>query len=79
MPSLKEDRPFVSSPAAKERTGDERWPGKSVPLVRTPADYRPFAAYADKRVKHRGGEYEYSASARSGISKNRPFLYSNKK
>jgi all-trans-retinol 13,14-reductase len=49
---------FVSFPSAKERTWDERWPGKSVALILTPADYATFAPFADKRVKHRGEEYE---------------------
>jgi all-trans-retinol 13,14-reductase len=29
-----------------------------VALVLAPADYRTFAPYSDKRVKHRGGGYE---------------------
>jgi all-trans-retinol 13,14-reductase len=49
---------YISFPAAKDPDFERRHPGRSTIDVITLAPYEPFAAWADRRWKKRGGEYE---------------------
>ena len=49
---------FISFPSAKDKTYQERCPGKDVALVIAGASYDSFEEYSELRVRHRGDEYE---------------------
>jgi len=49
---------FFSFPSAKDPTWKERYPGTSSCIIVAGSSFEHFAAWADRRVQHRGPDYE---------------------
>ena len=49
---------FFSFPCTKDPLWSQKYPGKSTAVCVAEAPWQWFAPFADKRVRHRGADYE---------------------
>ena len=49
---------FIGFPCAKDSTWNTRYPGKSNAVILTMSQFKDFEKWKDKRLDHRGEEYE---------------------